>query len=101
MSYSYMSFKDELSKAYGGKEVTLVTEAFAGDYEWTEARVYKVGQAYYFAEASGCSCTTYEDEVFVDDFTEFSTKRALMVYLRNNKNLSYFADELLENLRKA
>ena len=96
-----MSLRDELSKAHGGKKVTRATHAFAGAYDWKEARIYKVGRAYYLAEASGCSCNSYEDKVGVDDFMEFSTKRALMVYLRNNKNLSYFADELLENLRKA
>lgn len=51
-------------------------------YDWTEAYVAKIGQAYYFADASGCSCNTFSTEVAAGDFLEFSSKKALMDYLR-------------------
>lgn len=84
------SYIPVLKEVHAGKNVSIVAH---GDdelmYEWDIARVYRVSgdnlDIYYVGSGSGCSCDSYGDYANVNDLMQFSSRRALLNYLRNSK----------------
>lgn len=100
--YTDDAFVKELRNVYPGKDVEIIAGVDDGEmYEWDVAYVYRVYEVdnYYVGEGSGCSCNWYEDSAGYGDLMQFSSRRAVLSYLRNNKSskLKSLHSEVLRN----
>lgn len=87
--YSDDAYVKDLRNVYPGKDVEIVAkDDFGGSYEWDIAVVYRVYGVdnYYVGSGSGCSCDWYEDNADYGDLMQFTSRRALLNYLRNSNN---------------
>ena len=78
-----------LKDMYKGKDVEIVAKVDVGEmYEWDVAVVYRVYGVdnYYVGSGSGCSCDCYEDNASYGDLKQFTSRRALLNYLRNSNS---------------
>jgi len=76
-----------LRDMYPGNDVEIVASIDnGGSYEWDVAVVYRVYGVnnYYMGTGSGCSCDWYTDNAAYGDLMQFSSRRALLNYLRNS-----------------
>ena len=78
-----------LKDMYKGKDVEIVAKVDVGEmYEWDVAVVYRVYGVdnYYVGSGSGCSCDCYGDSASYGDLMQFTSRRALLNYLRNSNS---------------
>lgn len=97
--YNDDAYVIELRKIHPGRDIEIVAGVEQGEmYEWDVAYVYRVYDMdlYYVGEGCGCSCTWYEDGAGYGDLMQFTSRRAVLTYLRNSddEKLKYLHGEL-------
>lgn len=86
--YSDDSYVRVLKSVYEGNDVEIIAKIDTGEmYEWDIAVVYRVYGVdnYYVGSDSGCSCDYYGENAGYHNLMQFSSRRALLNFLRNHK----------------